>query len=241
MIKGIIHHFTRKVRRPSPEWTRDDGSDRPSPADIAISGHFEPTARTSLLDADQDWDLPEGLEEMTVLTPGATFGGIRSAQLSDKFEGVVIKRLSAVEADPAKSHQHEFNGSAPLRLLLGEADRKRIPAQFVRLDGSPDSTAVAGELSWYDARRKHPTRTEYRLYYYGNEVTNSMKAGDIFLLAMGRDGSALVIAITPDCPTKDHLFWLFGLEDTTAAAFTYHAVTAGRVLKWASYDRGHEV
>ena len=202
-----------------------------------ISGSFEPTLETALLDGEADWDLPDVLDEMTVTSTCGELGGLRHAQLSEKFVGVVVKRLSAVETDPSKSHQHEFNGSAPIRRLLGEADRKHIPAQFVRLDGTLDSAAVAGELSWYDARRKHPTRTEYRLYYYGNDVTNSMKAGDIFFLALCRDGSVLVIAITPDNPIKDQLFWLFGLEDTTDSEFTYHAVTAGRVLKWASAKR----
>lgn len=201
-----------------------------------ISGSFEPTLETALLDGEADWDLPDGLDEMTATSPSGELGGLRHAQLSEKFVGVVVKRLSAVETDPSKSHQHEFNGSAPLRRLLGEVDRKNIPAHFVRLDSMSESAAVVGELSWYDARKKHPKRTEYRLYYYENEVTRSMRAGDIFFLAMGRDGSALVMAITPDCPTKDHLFWLFGLEDAPDAAFTYHAVTAGRVLKWASSE-----
>jgi hypothetical protein len=199
-----------------------------------VSGSFEPTPQTALLDEDTDWDLPEGLEEMTAISPGGGFGGIRHAQLSDKFDGVVVKRLSAVEADPKKSHQHEFNGSVPLRRLLGQCDRKNIPAQFVRVDGMSESATVNGELSWYDARRKHPTRTEYRLYYSSNEVTSSMKEGDIFYLALIRDGSALVIATEPDNPINDQLFWLFGLENKPSSTFTYQAITAGRVLKWAS-------
>lgn len=199
-----------------------------------ISGRFQPTKQTALLDGEADWELPEGLEEMTAIAPDGGFGGIRHAQLSDKFDGVVVKRLSAVEADPKKSHQHEFNGSAPLRRLLGECDRKNIPAQFVRVDGISESATVTGELSWYDARRKHPSRTEYRLYYSSNEVTNSMKVGDIFYLALIRDGSVLVIATEPDNPINDQLYWLFGLEDEPSSTFTYQAVTAGRVLKWAS-------
>lgn len=214
---------------------------RLSPADdveliklAGLSGSFEPTARTAILNEEADWDLPEGLEEMTVVVPNGGSGGIRHAQLSDKFEGVVVKRLSAVEVDPAKSHQHEFNGSAPLRSLLGQADRKHIPAQFVRVDGMSESAKASGELSWYDARRNHRTRTEYRLYYPSNEVTQSMLAGDIFFLALAKDGSALVIAATPDSPAIDQLYWLFGLEDKPEIAFSYHSVTAGRVLRWAS-------
>jgi hypothetical protein len=216
-------------------WLKRIGRKAAGAAKVApISGRFQPTKQTALLDGEADWELPEGLEEMTAIAPDGGFGGIRHAQLSDKFDGVVVKRLSAVEADPKKSHQHEFNGSAPLRRLLGECDRKNIPAQFVRVDGISESATVTGELSWYDARRKHPTRTEYRLYYSSNEVTNSMKAGDIFYLALIRDGSALVIATEPDNPINDQLYWLFGLENEPSSTFIYQAVTAGRVLKWAS-------
>jgi hypothetical protein len=234
MIKRIIRHFIRNESNTPSEWMFDDGSEQPRETVIGIAGNFEPTSHTSLLDADQDWDLPEGLEEMTVVIPNGDFGGIRHAQLSDKFEGVVVKRLSAVEVNPAKSHQHEFNGSAPLRSLLGQADRKHIPAQFVRVDGMSESAKASGELSWYDARRNHRTRTEYRLYYPSNEVTQSMMAGDIFFLALAKDGSALVIAAAPDSPAIDQLYWLFGLEDKPEIAFAYHSVTAGRVLRWAS-------
>lgn len=234
MIKKIICRFTGNVPSLPVEWLRDNISEKPSSGAKGIAGHFTPTARTALLDDDQDWCLTEGLEEITVTTPGLGLGSIRHAQLSEKFQGVVVKRLSAVEVDPAKSHQHEFNGSAPLRLLLGEADLKRIPAQFVRVDGATESVTAAGELSWYDARRNHRSRTEYRLYYPSNEVTKAMMAGDIFFLALAKDGSALVIATAPDSPLIDQLYWLFGLKDKPEVAFVYHSVTAGRVLRWAS-------
>ena len=50
--------------------------------------------------------------------------------LSDYFEGVAVKRLSAVEADSDRSHQHEFQGGH-LRKLLGDDDRLKIPARFI--------------------------------------------------------------------------------------------------------------
>lgn len=198
-------------------------------------GSFQPTSTTTLSDDDTEWELPDGLEELTAVLPRGELGLIRHSQLSEKFEAVVYKRLSSVECDPKKSHQHEFNGTTSLRLLFGEDDRKHIPAQFVRVDSEFESTTAAGALSWYDARRKHPTRTEYRLYYQGNQVTKAMKASDVFILAMTKDGSALVITMTPDSPIKDQLFWLFGLEGDPADGFEYKAVTAGRILKWAVF------
>lgn len=54
--------------------------------------------------------------------------------LSQYFEGIAIKRLSAVETSTAVSHQHEFNGSRPLKTLFG---RERIShdARFLWLAG----------------------------------------------------------------------------------------------------------
>jgi len=40
-------------------------------------------------------------------------------RFSDFFEGVACKKLSAVEADPKRSNQHELNGTKALFSLLG--------------------------------------------------------------------------------------------------------------------------
>lgn len=149
---------------------------------------------------------------------------MRRGLLSDYFEGVVVKRLSAVETNAAISNQHEFNGAAPLRRLLGENDRRNITARFVWLGREQDAISVDGIISWYNARRAHATRTEYRLYYPGNEVTGMMQAGDVFFLAICRDGSALVIVVPSESTMQNQLVWLFGLEDQPALTFTFQEV-----------------
>lgn len=35
---------------------------------------------------------------------------VKQGYLSQYFDGVAVKQLSAVEADVARSHQHEYNG-----------------------------------------------------------------------------------------------------------------------------------
>jgi len=149
---------------------------------------------------------------------------VRRGQLSDYFEGVVVKRLSVVETTPATSNQHEFNGSAPLRRLLGDDDRRNITARFIWLGQEQEAVTVEGIVSWYDARRRHPTRTEYRLYYPGNEVTGMMRAGDVFFLALCRDGSAMVIITPVGSTILNQLLWLFGLEEQPEFNFTYQEI-----------------
>ena len=154
---------------------------------------------------------------------------MRRGHLSEYFSGVVVKRLSAVESDPNVSNQHEFNGSADLRRLLGDADRKNIPTRFLWVDGEQASSdAIDGTISWYDARRKHPTRREYRLYYQGNAVTRLMRSDDSFFLAMTQDGEGLVV-ITPSGGTMfNQLLWLFGIDDNPQFNFAYSPVEGNR-------------
>ncbi|TPJ86413.1 restriction endonuclease [Mesorhizobium sp. B2-5-12] len=150
---------------------------------------------------------------------------MRRGLLSDYFEGVAVKRLSMVETTPDGSNQHEFNSSRTLRALMGDADRKKIPTRFIWLGDEQEGIAADGMLSWYDARRKHATRTEYHLYYYTNDVTDLMKEGDTLFVALLRDGSAMTIVTPADSTVQNQLLWLFGLEDQPELQFTGREIT----------------
>jgi hypothetical protein len=132
--------------------------------------------------------------------------------LSKYFNGVAVKRLSVVETTPNKSNQHEFNGSAVLRHFLGDDDIKGIPTTFIWLNDEQEGVTDPGFVTWYDARRAHPTRTEYRLYYPSNAVSALMKPGDTLFFARRPDGTAMVI-ITPEQSTiQNQLLWMFGID-----------------------------
>jgi hypothetical protein len=150
---------------------------------------------------------------------------IRRGSLADHFEGVAAKRLSVVETDPKTSNQHEFNGVGALRRLFGDADRRDIPARFVWLGEEQEGISEEGVISWYDARRNHPKRTEYRLYYPSNAVMNAMKAGDFFMVATLRDGSAMVIVAPGESTIESQLRWLFGLEEQGGLEFAAREIT----------------
>lgn len=144
---------------------------------------------------------------------------IRRGLLSDYFDGVAVKRLSAVETSPEISNQHEFNGSGALRRLFGDPDRRNISTPFVWLGEEQEGITEDGLISWYDARRNHPTRTEYRLYYPTNAVTGMMQAGDSFFVATRSDGTAMVIVTPADSTIQNQLMWLFGLESQPGFQF----------------------
>lgn len=132
--------------------------------------------------------------------------------LAKYFDGVGVKRLSAVETSPARSNQHEFNGSRPLRQLLGDDDRRNIPARFVWLADEQEGITDDSTVSWYDSRRNHPSRTEYRLYYPSNAVTELMHEGDTFFLALRPDGTAMVIVTPAESTIQNQLLWMFGID-----------------------------
>lgn len=139
--------------------------------------------------------------------------------LSDYFEGVAVKRLSAVEADPKRSHQHEFQGGH-LRKLLGDDDRLKIPARFIWLSDEQEAVSEDSVVSWYDSRRKQAHRSaEYRLYYYENGVTALMGEGDTFFVAMRPDGTAMIIVTPRDSTIQSQLSYLFGLEEQPDLTF----------------------
>lgn len=88
--------------------------------------------------------------------------------LSSYFDGAVSKTLADVDIDAGRSNQHEFNGTLPLRSLFGDDDIRDIRTTFAYMCDEAEPEMCDGTVTWYDARRKHPTRTEYRLYYKDN-------------------------------------------------------------------------
>lgn len=137
--------------------------------------------------------------------------------LANYFTGIAYKRLSAVECDPHNSNQHEFNATAKFLEVFGKPEEpEKISSSFVYIS---DEAAFRqdGILTIYDARRKHPTRTEYRAYFPSNKVTAMMQEGDCVIFAKRPDQTALIIVAQKDSEALGDILWLFGqsiLEDS---------------------------
>ncbi|WP_321391399.1 type II restriction endonuclease [uncultured Desulfuromusa sp.] len=136
---------------------------------------------------------------------------MNKGSLSEYFEGVAAKHLSAVEAYPETSNQHEFNGVTALRNLFG-ADRFTTKTDFIYLGDDISTTERSeGFLTWYDARDKHPTRTEYRLYFSSNTVTDLASEDDLILFCKQHSGDLLVMVAKAGSTAENQLLWLFDL------------------------------
>lgn len=146
---------------------------------------------------------------------GSGGGALRAA-----FETIAFKTLSVVETDAQRSNQHEFNGSRALLALFGKKEGpQRIPTEFVWMPDDGAFLREPGFLTWYDARARHPTRSEYRLYYVGNAVTARARAGDFLVIARRRDGSTLMLLAPGGGPAAARIAWMFGIEARPGAAF----------------------
>lgn len=98
------------------------------------------------------------------------------------------KVLSAVEASPAASNQHELNGVSQFKAIFGTGEF-RGPADFVYDNGLIIATA---NITWYDSREAHPIRTEHRMYFQSNSVMDAAKAGDRITVTRLSDSSIRV-------------------------------------------------
>lgn len=136
---------------------------------------------------------------------------LKTGYLKKYFKGIIVKKLSDVETTPKKSNQHEFNANIKMKEIFGAEDRK-FKADFLYIDDEQSITAK-DFLTWYDARRNHPTRTEYRLYYPSTSVSDMAATGDSLFICVKQDCSILCIIAAKDASITSQLYWLFDIEN----------------------------
>lgn len=143
---------------------------------------------------------------------------LTSGYLKKYFKGIIVKKLSAVETMPKTSNQHEFNATVRMKEIFGADDRK-FKTDFLYIDDEQKLTSN-DYLTWYDARRNHPTRTEYRLYYPSTPVSDSAAVGDSLFICVKQDDTILCIIAQKDATITSQLYWLFDIDEEKATRFT---------------------
>ncbi len=139
---------------------------------------------------------------------------MRHGHLRDYFAGASVKHLSAVDADPSRSNQHEIGTTRNMRdQFLAENQREKFSVVYIWLGQDQDGFSVAGQATHYDTREHKPNRSpEWRLYYETNGVTETMRESDTLFLAMDPN-RVLYFIVTPNGSTSERqLSWLFGLS-----------------------------
>jgi len=149
-------------------------------------------------------------------------------RLSEHFIFAAGKSLSAVDAVPSRSNQHEIGGL--VKVGFGEAigeiqsgEKLQISCLMVWLSDDDEHRLISTTVTWYDARAGKAHRApEYRLYYPGNEVTERIGEGDFLLTAL-RHNNELVICFAPkDSQVEWQLRSLFGLVASNNTDHRFH-------------------
>ena len=142
--------------------------------------------------------------------------------LSNYFQAFAFKRLSSVETNPAVSHQHEFNGILGLRNMFGGDEKKLNAKVFYFGDDESDNLATETNLTWYDARKNHPTRSEYRLFYSNDIFYDVAQEGDLLVIAKRSNELFYIIVAKAGSSFESNLLWLFDIrpEDITNEFFS---------------------
>lgn len=133
--------------------------------------------------------------------------------LSEYFDGVAAKRLSAVEADTTRSNQHEYNATKDMLIFMGRpSGRTRLPTRFIYLDDQNEAPIIEDAfLTLYDSRENQAHRSaEYRFYFPTSPVSEKASEGDLLVIAKKRDGGLLVVIAANGSSALNQIEWLFG-------------------------------
>lgn len=151
---------------------------------------------------------------------------MKRGYLSEYFDGVAVKRLSAVEADETRSHQHEYNATRAMLDFMGRPEEKtRIDARFIYLcDEDPEPVREDAFLTLYNARTAQTHRAaEYRFYFPTTTVSQLAGEGDLLVIARLREGSLLVIIAENGSSAAGQVEWLFGFSGEEHPRFSVRA------------------
>lgn len=78
-----------------------------------------------------------------------------------------------------------------------------------------------GNVTWYDSRANHATRSEHRLFYSSSDVSKKFCEGDLLLIGKKIDGDILVLAVEGGSTIENQILWLFGIEEDNLNRFLY--------------------
>ena len=144
---------------------------------------------------------------------------METGYLNKYLSGVAVKTLSEVETNLEISNQHEYNAKKPMDKIFGtEEPKKEFSSSFLYI-GDDITINADGKMTWYDARYKHPTRTEWRLYFQTNEVSKLARTGDSLFICKKTDGTLLIIIAQKNSTIESQLYWLFGLNRMATEKF----------------------
>lgn len=147
---------------------------------------------------------------------------MKRGYLSEYFEGVALKRLTAVEADQTRSNQHEYNATKAMLNFMGRPSEKtRLPTRFIYLSDENDPIVEDAFLTLYDSRSNQPDRSpEHRFYFPSTQVSLKASIHDLLVMAKRQNGEMLVVIAENGSSALRQIEWLFGYDDAVYPKFS---------------------
>lgn len=104
--------------------------------------------------------------------------------LNQIFSDIAYKKLARVDIYGNNSNQHEITATGALRDFFNTDSRITLPITWFYFndDRADDFPSESGIITYYDSRENHPTRTEWRIYYQGDFLTENSEPDDLFVL-----------------------------------------------------------
>jgi EcoRII C terminal len=152
---------------------------------------------------------------------------MKKGLLSEYFDGVAVKTLTIVDAEPKKSNQHEVGTTKAMRSFLTERFQK-FEATYVLVTGEQEAIQEYGSATMYDSREKKAHRPpEWRLYYDSNAITDMMQPSDTLFIAKLQGQCLLFIVVPKGSDILHQLLWLFGFDSQPEFGFAATEFKAG--------------
>lgn len=108
---------------------------------------------------------------------------METGYLNKYFSGVIVKKLSEVEANIESSNQHELNGNKAMRQILGtDIQRREFDTIFLYMEDEFTIDA-SGKMTWYDSRYNNPKEQNGDSIFQRQKYQNVQKPETVFLYA----------------------------------------------------------
>lgn len=137
--------------------------------------------------------------------------------LSQIFSDVFYKLVARTELESSSNHQHELNASNMKKFFGNPEDSVNGRIQWLYFS---DNHLESGEsdFTYYDARKRHSKRSEWRLYYKTNFISRFARNGDLLIIA--RDIREKLYGFIFDCDST----WF-------SSALTLFEINTGSLLE----------
>jgi hypothetical protein len=135
--------------------------------------------------------------------------------LASVFSHVAHKQLVAVDLPNMGSHQHELNGVQALREFFGTGGLTSGTISWHYFADDQEPIQETTQYTFYDARKNHPTRTEWRLYYRGSFLSHA-QVGDRLFIARSRSGQLFGLVFQNASAWLRAVEALFGITVSTS-------------------------